>query len=117
MMFRSSEKIDHEWYKIALFEHPVNPFSFLRTIFINRQDYLENRITVNVLRHELEHVRQSHSYDVIFFEIFHIVFWFNPMMFLYTRAVKINHEYLADEAVIRSFSDMRTYASELINFI
>lgn len=117
MMFRRSEKTDHEWYKIALFDHPVNPFSFLRTVYINKQDYLENRIAVNVLRHELEHVRQSHSYDIIFFEVFHIVFWFNPMLFLYKWAARINHEYLADEAVIRSISDMRTYANELINFI
>jgi hypothetical protein len=116
-MFRRSEKIDHEWYRIALLEHPVNPFSFLRTVFINKKDYLENRIAENVLRHELEHVRQSHSRDIIFFELLHIVFWFNPVLFLYKRAARINHEYLADEAVIRTFSDMKAYADELINFI
>jgi hypothetical protein len=112
-----SQMIDHEWYKIALLERPVNPFSFLRTVYVNKQDYLENRIAENVLRHELEHVRQSHSVDIIFFEIFHIVLWFNPILFLYKWAARINHEYLADEAVIRSFSDMKSYANELINFI
>jgi BlaR1 peptidase M56/CarboxypepD_reg-like domain len=116
-LYRRSEKIDHQWYKIALLEHPLNPFSFLRTVFINKQDYLENRIAPNVLRHELEHIRQSHSHDIIFFELLHIVFWFNPVLFLYVRAARINHEYLADEAVIKSFSDMRTYANELISFI
>lgn len=116
-LYRRSEKIDHQWYKIALLEHPLNPFSFLRIVFINKEDYLENRIASNVLRHELEHVRQSHSHDIIFFELLHIVFWFNPVLFLYERAARINHEYLADEAVIRSFSDMRTYSNELINFI
>jgi hypothetical protein len=112
-----AEKIDHDWYKIALLNQPVNPFSFLRTVFINKQDYLENRIAPNVLSHELEHVRQSHSNDVIFFEMLHILFWFNPVLFLYKWAARINHEYLADEAVIRSISDMKTYANELINFI
>src|SRR5664279_2615199 len=34
-MFRKSEKIDQEWFKIALVDHPVNPFSFLRTVYIN----------------------------------------------------------------------------------
>ena len=116
-MYKRSEKIDHEWYRIALLAHPVNPFSFLRTVFMNKQDYLENRIVPNVLRHELEHVRQSHSSDIIFFEMLHIVFWFNPVLFLYKWAARINHEYLADEAVIRSFSDMKTYGNELINFI
>ena len=116
-MYSGSEKIDHEWYKIALLDHHVNPFSFLRTIFVNKQDYLGNRIAPNVLRHELEHVRQSHSRDVLFFEILHIVFWFNPVLFLYKWAARINHEYLADEAVIRSYPDIKTYATELINFI
>lgn len=116
-LFGRAEKIDHEWYKIALLNQPVNPFSFQRTVFINKQDYLENKIAPNVLRHELEHVRQSHSCDIIFFEMLHILFWFNPVMFLYKWAARINHEYLADEAVIRSISDMKTYANELINFI
>ena len=116
-LFKRSERIDHGWYEIALLDHPVNPNSFLRTIYLNRQDYLENRISSNVLRHELEHVRQSHSYDIIFFEILHIIFWFNPVLFLYKRAVRINHEYLADEAVIKDPSDIETYAGELIKFI
>lgn len=116
-MSRRSEKIDHEWYKIALLDCPVNPYSFLRTVFLNKRDYLENRIGANVLSHELEHVRQSHSRDVIFFEMLHIVFWFNPVLFLYKWAARVNHEYLADEAVIRNISDMKTYAEELINFV
>jgi hypothetical protein len=114
---REKKKIDHKWYKIALFNQPVNPFSFIRTVFVNKQDFLENRIAPNVLRHELEHIRQSHSLDIIFFEIFHILFWFNPVLFLYKSAARINHEYLADEAVIRNISDMEAYANELINFI
>jgi len=116
-MFRRSERVYHEGYNIALLDSPVNPFSFLRIIFLNKQDYIENRIAVNVLRHEFEHVRQSHSYDIIFFEILQIVFWFNPILFLYKWAARINHEYLADEAVIRSSSDREAYASELLNFI
>ena len=90
--------------RFALLDYPVDPFSFLRIIFLNKQDYIENRIAVNVLRHEFEHVRQTHSYDIIFFEILQIVFWFNPMLFIYKWAARINHEYLADEAVIRSSS-------------
>lgn len=116
-LFRRSEKIDHNWYKVALLDHPVNPFSFLRTVFFCKQDYLDNRIASNVLKHELEHIRQAHSYDVIYFEILHLIFWFNPVLFFYKQAAKINHEYLADEAVIRSFSDLRTYGNELINFV
>jgi hypothetical protein len=116
-MFRRSEKIDNDWYRIALLERPVDPFSFLRIVFLYKQDYLQDRISANVLMHELEHVRQAHSCDIIFFEILHMIFWFNPVLLLFKRAARINHEYLADEAVIRSSPDMRDYAGELINFI
>ena len=42
-MYRRSERIDHEGYKIALIDYPVNPFSFLRIIFLNKQDYIEEQ--------------------------------------------------------------------------
>jgi len=116
-MYRLSERIDHEGYKIALLDSQVNPFSFLRIVFLNKQDYIEYRISGNVLRHELEHLRQLHSFDIIFFEILQIFLWFNPVLFLYKWAARINHEYLADEAVIRRSSDMEAYACELISFI
>jgi len=77
---RRSEKIDLNWYKIALLDNLASPFSFLRTVFLDKKDYLCHRIPVNVLKHELEHVRQSHSHDVIFYEILNTVFWFNPVV-------------------------------------
>jgi len=112
-----SEKIDHGWYTIALLDFPVNPFSFLHTIYLSKADYHENKIAENVLRHEMEHVKQSHSGDVIFFELLHIIFWFNPVLFMYKSAARINHEYLADEAVVRNAPDTNIYANELIRFI
>jgi hypothetical protein len=116
-LFKRSEIINHEYYDIALLENHINPFSFLHTIYLNKQEYLQNRIADDVFKHEFEHVRQLHSFDVIFFEIIHIIFWFNPILFLYKRAARINHEYLADEAVISDSLDIETYACELINFV
>lgn len=116
-MLGRSEKMEHEWYRIALVEDKISPFSFFKTVFLNRQDYIERRVGDNVMNHELEHIRQAHSLDIIFFEIFHMAFWFNPVLFLYKRAARINHEYLADEAVVTVNSDIRNYTDELISFI
>jgi|GEM_PF-5101644 len=112
-----SEKIDLDWYKIALLDNLAGPFSFLRTVFLDKKDYLCHRIPANVLRHELEHIRQSHSHDVIFYEILNTVFWFNPVVFMFGRAARINHEYLADEAVVKNNADIDTYSGELIEFV
>jgi hypothetical protein len=117
MMLLKSEKIDQSWYRIALLDGLASPFSFMRTVFLDRQAYRKNRIPANVLKHELEHIRQAHSHDVIFFELMNIVFWFNPMLHLFGKAARINHEYLADEAVVRDSRDPETYEGELISFI
>ena len=112
-----SEKRIYSGYKIALLDHQVNPFCFFNTIFINKLDYLDNKIAKELLDHELEHLRQSHSLDIIFIEIIQIIYWFNPILILYNRALRVNHEYLADNGVIQDSSDINSYAEKLISFI
>lgn len=116
-LYLNAELIENEFHNIALIQQKINPFSFLRTIYLNRDDYFGDLIAPNVISHELQHVRQFHSRDIIFFELIHIVFWFNPVLFLFKRAARINHEYLADEAVINTMPDIQTYAIDLINFV
>ena len=68
-----------------------------------------------VLRHELAHVRQGHTYDRLLLEVLRAVLWFNPFVYLCERALALTHEYLADEAALQqeaaaSFSATRSYA-------
>ncbi|WP_373514651.1 TonB family protein [Persicitalea sp.] len=70
-------------------------FSFLRWIFISRSDYEQNFDTI--LCHELVHVRQRHSLDILLTEGLWVVFWFNPVLILYKNALQQIHEYLADQ--------------------
>ena len=85
--------------------------------FLNRNDYLNGKIDKDLLNHELEHVRQSHSVDIIFIELIKIFYWFNPVHLLYDRAIRINHEYLADHGVIRDDYDIKSYSDKLLSFI
>ena len=112
-----SEKIIYSGQKLVLTNHQINPFCFFNTIFVSKQDYLNNEIAEELLSHELEHIRQSHSIDVIFIELIKIIYWFNPILILYSRAIRTNHEYLADNGVIRRSSDIKDYADKLINYI
>jgi hypothetical protein len=116
-LYGRSEKINLDWYKIALLDNLSSPFSFLRTVFLDRNDYIGHRIPASIMKHEIEHVRQWHSHDVIFFEILNIIFWFNPIVYLLERAARINHEYLADEAVVKNVADIESYSGELIDFV
>jgi uncharacterized protein (TIGR02145 family) len=112
-----SEKISFEGYRIVLTNDNMNPYCFFRSIFLNRDDYMNGRIDKDLLNHELEHVRQYHSIDIVFIELIKIFYWFNPVYLLYDRAIRINHEYLADHGVIRDDVDIKSYMGKLLGFI
>jgi beta-lactamase regulating signal transducer with metallopeptidase domain len=112
-----SEKTIYSGQRLVLTNNQINPFCFFNTIFVSRKDYLNSEIDEELLSHELEHVRQSHSVDVIFVELIKIIYWFNPILILFSRAIKVNHEYLADNGVVRGSSDIKDYADKLINYI
>jgi len=111
------EKITYSGQRLVLTKNQINPFCFFNAIFISKQDYLNNEIAEELLSHEIEHIRQSHSADVIFIELVKIIYWFNPVLILYSRAIRVNHEYLADNGVIRGSSDIKNYAEKLLNYI
>jgi hypothetical protein len=84
----------------------MDPCCFFSNIYLNRDDYLKGRIDKELFDHELEHVRQSHTIDIILIELLKILYWFNPVHILYDRAIRINHELLADNEVLRDRSDI-----------
>ena len=61
------------------------------------------------MHHELAHVNQKHSYDILFIELIRCLFWINPFLYFYKRAIQLNHEFLADEAVNNSFKNVYSY--------
>jgi len=99
---------------IVLIKEKITPHSFGKYIFINREDYENKRITEEIIIHESSHIRQRHFLDIIFMELLIIFFWFNPMLYLYRNKIKLNHEFLADNAVIRENKNVSYYQTLLI---
>jgi hypothetical protein len=85
------------------------PHAFLNYIFINKDDFENGKVEVELLKHELAHIKQRHSYDIIFIEILKAIFWFNPLLILFEKAIKLNHEFLADQSVIKQFKNVKGY--------
>ncbi len=75
--------------------------SFGRLIFWDETLALSPAEADQVLRHELAHVRQGHTYDRLLLELLRAGLWFNPFVHLCGRALALTHEYLADEAALR----------------
>jgi TonB family protein len=73
-------------------------FSFFKWLFCDPKSRNEQAI----LEHEMVHIRQWHSADVVLAEIVGIIFWYNPILIFYKRSIKEVHEFIADEAVIHN---------------
>lgn len=99
---------------LVLLEDNVQPHTFWNHIFINKEDYENGRINDQLLQHELAHARQRHSADIIFIELLLAVFWFNPLLYLYKKAICLNHEFLADAAVNAGNLNVRAYQELLL---
>ena len=86
--------------RIVKIRRDVTPFSFFNFVFINRNNADQTGIKV-MLAHEMEHVRQRHSLDVMILELVTISQWFNPFIWLLKRSIRENHEFLADHGVLK----------------
>jgi len=63
----------------------------------------------HVLAHERAHIRQHHTFDLLFLEVLKVVQWFNPIIYLYAKELNSVHEYLADEQVLAQGAPKRDY--------
>ena len=94
---------------IVLLEENTDPHSFLNYIFLNRELYEQGKIEKEILEHELAHIRQKHSLDILLLELLLAFTWFNPFLYLYKKAALLNHEFLSDESVLQKFNDRPGY--------
>jgi bla regulator protein BlaR1 len=107
--------IMYEGARLILLKEKIASHSFLNNIFISEEDYADHSIEEELITHELTHVREKHSWDVIFIELLQTIFWFNPIFIFYKKAIQLNHEYLADDAVIKTYEDVPAYQYLLLD--
>lgn len=109
---KSEVYINNQAKLIRTADYPSS-FSFISYVFVNPSiDEIETREIVN---HETEHIRQKHWIDLLLFELLCTIQWFNPLIWLYGRFIRQNHEYLADEFAIKRSSNPAIYRAALLN--
>ncbi|MFW5821738.1 MAG: peptidoglycan DD-metalloendopeptidase family protein [Bacteroidota bacterium] len=91
----------------------LQPFSFMRLIFIDLSRY-DSQSLRSLLLHEKAHIIQYHFFDLIFMEVFRLVFWCNPVSWQIYRKLKESHEYLADSYVLNNGIDRLSYFRQII---
>ena len=110
MTGKSKTLVDNK-YKLIGIDGSNTAFSFFNYLFIGTK--LKGSDTI--IRHELVHIKQKHSADIIFIELIRIINWFNPVIYLVQMSIKTVHEYIADEQTASLESDALTYSSFLVN--
>lgn len=97
---------------LCVTDKDISPFSWMNYIVLSRKDMTaDHRAIIN---HERAHIHLLHSYDMIFFDLFTCVFWFNPFSWLLRREIQSVHEYQADEQVLTNGTDAKQYQLLLI---
>ncbi len=111
-----NEKKKHGNIITVLVEDLISPHTFFKYIFLNKTKFKNNIIPKEVLLHEKTHANQKHSLDILFIEFLQIIFWFNPLLYFIKKDIKLNHEFLADNAVLKQGIDSSTYQKTLLSF-
>ncbi|MEX6686158.1 M56 family metallopeptidase [Danxiaibacter flavus] len=86
----------------------IAPFSFHQSIYLNKDEYNEQELQ-EIVQHELVHVQQKHTIDMLIAEFVCICNWYNPFAWLIKKAIKENLEFIADEQVLNAGADHKAY--------
>lgn len=112
-----NEKIQKEGFTLVKINRNVSPFSFFHYLFASKQEVENENLRSEIFYHELAHIRQKHTWDVVFIEFLLIFFWFNPFLYIYRKSIRTNHEFLADEEVLNQDFDTLAYQQLLLEKI
>ena len=76
------------------------PFSFFRNLFWREGLPVHDETGQRMLKHELTHIEQYHSYDKLFVAFTTYLFWMNPFYWLIRKELEVVHEFIADEEAV-----------------
>jgi len=76
------------------------PFSFFSNLFWKKSISMEDESGQKILKHELAHIREKHSWDRLFSQIICAVFWMNPFNWFIQKELQNIHEFIADREAV-----------------
>lgn len=89
------------------------PFSFFKNLFWKKSIEIDSDLGKQILKHEMVHIEQKHSWDKLFIEFVQAVFWFNPIFYWLKKELFLIHEYLADKKAVKQ-NDTKAFAQMLL---
>ncbi len=98
-------------YTKVLLLQSKQAFSFFKYIFLG-DDFKKSEYE-KIIEHELVHVRQKHSIDLLYFEVLRVIFWFNPLIYVYQNRIAELHEFIADAKAVKT--NKEDYVNHLLS--
>ncbi len=89
------------------------PFSFFRNLFWKKSININSPVGQQILKHEMVHIEQKHSWDKLLMQLTKSIFWFNPVFYFINKEINLIHEYLADKKAVKK-SDTKAFAQMLL---
>lgn len=87
-------------------------FSFFNRIYISEQ--LNEIDKEKVLAHEMVHVQEKHSFDILIYRLINVLHWYSPLHSFFGKLLHENHEFSADRGAIQNPEITDQYAEVLI---
>jgi len=100
-------------FKFVDINENIAPFSYFDYIVYNSSMYTASELE-NIIEHEKVHSDQNHTIDVLISRVFCVLFWFNPIIWLYKKAILQNLEFIADREAAKKISDKKAYQYTLL---
>ena len=111
-LHRAAFKTTENGLKLCYLPNTNTAFSFFKSIFLGEQ--LSEIQKANILLHEKIHIDQHHSIDLLFFEVLRILFWFNPLVYVYQKKMILLQEFTAD-AKVAAIKGKKAYYQGLLS--
>ena len=116
LKIKRNQKQQQGQFTNVLLNNESVPHTFLNFIFLNKNNFENQLIPTEVILHEQTHAKQKHSIDILFIEFIQVVLWFHPLIYLIKKQIKLNHEFLADQAVINQGISKSNYQNLVLAF-
>ncbi|WKN44325.1 M56 family metallopeptidase [Tunicatimonas pelagia] len=105
------QSLSKEKYRLLHTEGKFPTSSFFQFLLWDNTQTLSASEARQMMAHEETHIWQKHSYDITYFTLLKIVFWFHPLVYLFERALVENHEFAADAGALQHpTADRQTYS-------
>ncbi len=110
---RTNEVIKKEGFYLVKSQQKL-VCSFFNYIFWNENLTFTSSEKEQIFSHEIAHIKERHTLDVLFLELLTVLLWFNPLIYFYKKSLKSVHEYIADHYVFHQLNYKSNYAKLLI---